>query len=390
VNVKEIAKLKVKYMEQEIIIKKVTSHEDYLAFVKFPFILYKNNPFWVPPIINEEVETIDHKINPVYQNSSAQFFLAYKKEKIVGRIAAIVNWIEIEELKKNKVRFGWYDVIDDIAVSKLLLEQVVCFGKEHKLDHIEGPVGFSNLDKAGLLIKGFDEPSTMITIYNYPYYATHLKELGFSLLAQWVEYEIKITNFEDSPEKVKRFSSVIMERFNLKVLDFKNKKEIIPYIDQMFNLLDETYNKLQTFVPIQNYQIEHYKKRYFKYVHKDFVKCVVDKNNRLIAFTITMPSFTRALQKINGKLTFFNIYNLLKAIWFNNRASFYLIGVHPDYQNKGITAIIFNEIQKTFNKHNITIVETNPELKENTAIQKLWKNYENRQHKRRATFTKNI
>ena len=377
-------------MEQEITIKKVTSHEDYLAFVKFPFILYKNNSFWVPPIINEEVETIDHKINPVYQNSSAQFFLAYKKEKIVGRIAAIVNWIEIEELKKNKVRFGWYDVIDDIAVSKLLLEQVVCFGKEHKLDHIEGPVGFSNLDKAGLLIKGFDEPSTMITIYNYPYYATHLKELGFSLLAQWVEYEIKITNFEDSPEKVKRFSSVIMERFNLKVLDFKNKKEIIPYIDQMFNLLDETYNKLQTFVPIQNYQIEHYKKRYFKYVHKDFVKCVVDKNNRLIAFTITMPSFTRALQKINGKLTFFNIYNLLKAIWFNNRASFYLIGVHPDYQNKGITAIIFNEIQKTFNKHNITIVETNPELKENTAIQKLWKNYENRQHKRRATFTKNI
>ena len=377
-------------MEQEIIIKKVTSHEDYLAFVKFPFILYKNNPFWVPPIINEEVETIDHKINPVYQNSSAQFFLAYKKEKIVGRIAAIVNWIEIEELKKNKVRFGWYDVIDDIAVSKLLLEQVVCFGKEHKLDHIEGPVGFSNLDKAGLLIKGFEEPSTMITTYNYPYYATHLKELGFSLLAQWVEYEIKITNFENSPEKVKRFSSIIMKRFNLKVLDFKNKKEIIPYIDQMFNLLDETYNKLQTFVPIQNYQIEHYKKRYFKYVHKDFVKCVVDKNNRLIAFTITMPSFTRALQKINGKVTFFNIYNLLKAMWFNNRASFYLIGVHPDYQNKGITAIIFNEIQKTFNKHNITIVETNPELKENTAIQKLWKNYENRQHKRRATFTKNI
>ena len=377
-------------MDQEITIKRINTNKDYVAFVKFPFKLYSNNPYWVPPIINEEVETIDHKINPVFQNSSARFFLAYKKGVIVGRIAAIVNWIEIKEIKKNKVRFGWFDVIDDIDVSRLLLKQVVCFGKEHKLDHIEGPVGFSNLDKAGLLIKGFEEPSTMITIYNYPYYATHLKELGFSLLAQWVEYEIKITNFEDSPEKVKRFSSVIMERFNLNVLDFKNKKEIIPYVDQMFNLLDETYNKLQTFVPIQNYQIEHYKKRYFKYVHKDFVKCVVDKNNRLIAFTITMPSFTRALQRINGKVTLFNIYNLLKAMWFNNRASFYLIGVHPDYQNKGITAIIFNEIQKAFNKHNITIVETNPELKENTAIQKLWKNYENRQHKRRATFTKNI
>ncbi|MFQ3341050.1 MAG: GNAT superfamily N-acetyltransferase [Flavobacteriaceae bacterium] len=377
-------------MEQEITIKHITTTKHYNDFVKFPFELYRNNQYWTPPIIKEEIETIDPRNNPVYENAAASFFLALRGGKIVGRIAAMVNWIEIKKNKKNKVRFGWFDVIDDVNVSKLLLDEVVAFGKEHKLDHIEGPVGFSNLDRAGLLIEGFEERNTMITLYNYPYYAAHLKELGFSILTQWVEYEIKITDYEKSPERVKRFSKVIIERFNLKVLKFNNKKEIVPYVDQMFQLLDETYNKLQTYVPIQNYQIKHYKKRYFKYVHQDFIKCIVDKNNRLIAFTITMPSFARALQKIKGKINLFNIRHLLKAMWFNNRASFYLIGVHPDYQNKGITAIIFNEIQKAFNKHNITIVETNPELEENTAIQKLWKNYENRQHKRRATFTKKI
>ena len=158
----------------------------------------------------------------------------------------------------------------------------------------------------------------------------------------------------------------------------------------MFKLLGETYNDLQTFVPIQAYQIQHYKNRYLKFINPDFIKCVVDKNERLIAFAITMPSFAAALQKMKGKINFFNSFYLLKALWFNHRASFYLIGVHPDFQNKGITAIIFNEIQKLLNKRKITVVETNPELEENIAIQKLWKNYENRQHKKRATFTKTI
>ena len=181
-----------------------------------------------------------------------------------------------------------------------------------------------------------------------------------------------------------------MERYQLSLLQFKNKNDIIPYIDQMFELLDETYNKLQTFVPIQDYQIEHYKKRYLKFIHPDFIKCIIDSKGKLIAFSITMPSFTNALKKINGKINLFNFYHLFLALKRNNRASFYLIGVHPDYQNKGITAIIFNEMQKLFNKRNINIVETNPELEENTAIQKLWKNYENRLHKKRATFIKDL
>ena len=377
-------------MDQNLTLKVVKSSKDFDAFVRFPFDLYRYNSHWVPPLIKDEIETINPNTNPVYQNAKARFFLALRGEKVVGRIASIINWIEVNEVGKSKVRFGWFDVIDDLEVSKLLLEQVSLFGKEHNLKTIEGPMGFSNLDKAGMLIEGFEERNTMITLYNAPYYKNHLEALGYKMNAKWVEYEIKIDDFEASPEKVKRFSKLIMKRYELSLLQFKDKKDIIPYVDQMFQLLDETYNKLQTFVPIQRYQIEHYKERYLRFIHPDFIKCIVDSKGKLIAFSITMPSFTDALKKINGKINLFNFYHLYKALRKNNRASFYLIGVHPDYQNKGITAIIFYEMQKLFNKRNINIVETNPELEENTAIQKLWKNYENRLHKKRATFVKNI
>lgn len=377
-------------MIKDIVIKEAKTKAEYLAFVKFPYSLYKENPNWVPPLINDEIETIDPDLNPVYQNANASFFLAYQDEKIVGRIAAIVNWIEVKEIKKSKVRFGWFDVIDNINVTKSLIDCVIKFGKDHNLESVEGPLGFSNLDKAGLLIKGYEEQNTMITLYNHPYYSEHLKKLGFKEAAKWVEYEIKIDDFESSPEKVKRFSKLIMERYNLTLLNFKNRKAIIPYVDQMFELLDKTYNKLQSYVPIQDYQIENYKKRFLKFINPDFIKCIIDQQGKLICFSITMPSFTEALKKVNGQLTLFNSIHILKAMYFNKRASFYLIGVRPDYQNKGITAIIFNEMQKLFNKQNINIVETNPELEENTAIQKLWKNYEHRLHKRRATFSKKI
>lgn len=377
-------------MDQDVTIKVVQNSKDFEAFVRFPFSLYQNNPYWVPPLIKEEIETLDPKVNPVYQNADARFFLAYKGETLVGRIAAMVNWIEVNQVGKNKVRFGWYDTVDELAVSKILLEQVVAFAKEHKLSRVEGPMGFSNLDKAGLLIEGFEEQNTMITLYNAPYYQEHLKALGYSMNAKWVEYEIKIDDFEESPEKVKRFSKLVMDRYQLKLLKFKSKNDILPYVDEMFDLLGKTYNELQTYVPIQNYQIEHYKKRYIKFIHPDFIKCIVDRKGQLIAFSITMPSFTKALKKINGTINLFNFFYLISALRKNNRASFYLIGIHPDYQNKGITAIIFNEMQKLFNKRNIRIVETNPELEENTAIQKLWKNYEHRLHKKRATFVKDL
>lgn len=372
------------------VIKKAETLKEYKDFVNFPFSLYKNSKYWVPPISNEELNMMDKTKNTVFKNAEAEYFLAYKNDKIVGRIAAIVNWIEVKEQNKNKVRFGWYDVVDDIEVSKKLIDAVIDFGKKRELSFIEGPVGFSNMDKAGLLTHGYQELNTMITWYHNSYQKDHLKQLKMKKLAEWVEYRIQIWDKDKAPKKVKKFSELIMKRYNLKPLTFKSTNEVVPYLDEMFDLLNKTYNNLQTFVPIQQYQVDHYKEKYLRYIHPDFIKSVVDSDGKLVAFAITMPSFSKALKKVNGKLFPFGFLNILKAQKFNNKASLYLIGVHPKYQNKGVTAILFNDLQTMFNKRGITEVETNPELIENTSIQAFWKNYESELHKKRSTFTKDI
>lgn len=368
----------------------ISTRNDLKRFVDFSFKLYGQNPNWTPPIIKEEIDTLDQTKNPVFKNAKAHYFLAFKDEVIVGRIAVMINWIEVKKLKKKKVRFGWFDVIDDINVTKALMDKVHAIGLENGMEFLEGPVGFSNMDKAGMLVKGFEESNTMITWYNAPYYYEHFKKLGYKDLAVWVEYEITLKSFEESPEKIKKFSELMLQRYKLKILDFKSKKQIIPYVEKMFVLLEETYCKLQTFVPIQKEQIKQYKEKYFRYIHPEFIKCITGKDDELIAFCITMPSFTKALKKANGNMFPFGFLHLLKALYFNYRASFYLIGVHPKFQNKGVTAIIFNEMQKSFNKHGYHIVETNPELDENSSIQNLWKNYEHRQHKKRLTVTQKL
>ncbi len=377
-------------MRSEINIKEIESKEDLKKFVMFPFDLYKDSKYWVAPIIKEELEVLGKEINPVFKNADANYFLAYINGKIVGRIAALINWIEVNEIKRKKVRFGWFDFVDDKNVSKSLLEKVIEIGKKNNLELIEGPVGFSNMDKAGMLIKGFEKKNTMITLYNYSYYQDHMRAHGYNKLAEWVEYELKIADYKNASEKIKKFSDIILNRYNLKKLNFTSTKQIEPYIDEMFDLLGETYESLQTFVPIQDYQIKYYKDKYLKYINPGFIKCVTDQDDKLVAFAITMPSFSKALKKINGKVNFIGLLRLLYAKNYNSKGSLYLIGVRPDFQNKGIIAILFNELQKFYNKFGIKEVETNPELIENTAIQQLWKNFDNVQHKNRATFTKSI
>ena len=374
--------------EFEII--EVKSKDDLKNFVRFPFTLYSKNKYWVPTLVKEDIDHFNFLSQDLGDKISISFFLAYHDRKIVGRVAAIINWIEVKKVKKRKIRFGWFDTIDNIEVTRLLLDKVEEIARGYKLEYIEGPMGFSIMDKAGMLIDGFTERNTMITWYNAPYYSAHMKIIGYTIQAQWVEYEIHLSSFDESPLKVKKFSDLILKRYKLKVLNFTSKSEIIPYADQMFDLIGNTYDKLQTFIPIQNEEIEYYKKKYLKYINPNFIKCIVNEANELIAFSVTMPSFSSALKNANGKLFPFGLFYLIKAMYFNTRGSFYLIGVHPKYQNKGVTAIIFNEMQKIFNKKNYRIVETNPELVENTKIQNLWRNYKHRQHKKRATFKKKI
>ncbi|WP_313113216.1 GNAT family N-acetyltransferase [Aequorivita sediminis] len=366
----------------------ISSKSDLKKFVTFPFKLYNDCRYWVPPLIKDEMETLDKAKNPVFKNADAWYYLAYKNNEVVGRIAVILNHLEVNEQGKKKIRFGWLDMVDDIEVTKALLERVYEKGREHSLEYTEGPVGFSNMEKAGILTMGFNEMNTMITWYHYPYYAEHFEKLGFEKQATWVEYRLRIP--EAIFEKVAKFSKIVRDRYKLSIIRFKDKKEILPYVDEMFGLLNKTYNSLQTFVPIQQYQIDYYKKKYFNFIHPDYICCIKDESGKLIAFSIVMPSFSKALKKANGKLFPFGWTHILKAQKKNDTAAFYLIGIDPEYQGKGVTAIIFEEMQNLFNSKGIQTVETNPELKENTAVQLLWKDYSPEQHKERSTFKKNL
>lgn len=370
-----------------ITIKEAKNDKELMDFVKFPFSLYKNNDYWVPPIIKEEFKSFNPK-NDIFKSVDVHFYLAYKDNQLVGRVAASINWTEVNELHKPKVRFGWLEMIDDLEVTKALLDKVTELGTNNKLKYIEGPMGFSNMDKAGMLTQGFDYIATMIGIYNPEYYPKHLEQLGFKTEAEWLEYKLDIKSF--NPRKINTLSGLIAKRYEVSLLKFKSIKELLPYVDEMFALLNKTYADLQSFVPIQQFQIEHYKKQYLNFIHPDYISCVMDKDHKMIAFAITMPSFSKGFQKANGKLFPFGFLHLLKAMKKNNHAEFYLIGIDPIYQNKGINALIFKEIYDNFTKNGITEIETNPLLVENNKIQQLWKEFNPIIHKRRKTFRKDL
>ena len=372
----------------DIKVKQVLNSSDLELFIKFPMELYKGNPYYVPPLINEEKSIWMKEENPALQYSEAAQFLAYKGENIVGRIAVMINHKEEKELEIRKVRFGWLDFIDDIEVSKSLINTAIEYAKSKGISKIEGPMGFTNLDKAGMLTKGFDKLATMIGIYNFDYYPKHMEQLGLVKEKEWVEFEI---NFPDTlPDKVEKFSKLIAEKYELELVKFKAKKDILPLVDSMFKLLDDTYKNLSTYTPITEEQIKHYKEKYFKFIDKDYIVCIKDKSGSLISFAITMPSYSKALQKAKGKLFPFGWWYLLNAGKKNDRANFYLIGIHPQYQKRGVTAIIFKEIYETFKKKGVKFLETNPELEENASIQALWQDYNPINHKRRRTYSLEI
>ena len=372
----------------DIKVKQVLNSSDLELFIKFPMELYKGNPYYVPPLINEEKSIWMKEENPALQYSEAAQFLAYKGENIVGRIAVMINHKEEKDLGIRKVRFGWLDFIDDIEVSKSLINTAIEYAKSKGISKIEGPMGFTNLDKAGMLTKGFDKLATMIGIYNFDYYPKHMEQLGLVKEKEWVEFEI---NFPDTlPDKVEKFSKLIAEKYELELVKFKAKKDILPLVDSMFKLLDDTYKNLSTYTPITEEQIKHYKEKYFKFIDKDYIVCIKDKSGSLISFAITMPSYSKALQKAKGKLFPFGWWHLLNAGKKNDRANFYLIGIHPQYQKRGVTAIIFKEIYETFKKKGVKFLETNPELEENASIQALWQDYHPTNHKRRRTYSLEI
>ena len=371
-----------------VTLKEVTTKADIKKFVKFSFSLYKDSPFWIPPIIADEMETFDKTKNPAFKNAEARLFLAYKNNEIVGRIVAIINRIEVNQQKVKKMRFGWFDFINDTNVSEALLHKVGEIGLENNLEFMEGPVGFSNLDKVGVLTEGFNEIGTMITWYNHSYYHSHYERLGFVKEKEYMENRFPFSNVD--PKFFAKANELVKRRYGVKAVNFTKTKDILPMTDKMFDLFNDSYASLSSFVPITEIQKAYFKKKYISFINPEYIKFILDKNDKLIAFSIVMPSFSKALQKSKGKLFPFGIFHLLRAKQRSKDVIFYLIGVHPEYQNKGVTALIFNEYYKTFSDKKIENCIRTPELEDNIAIKQIWKHFNPEIYKRRRTYRKDL
>jgi len=371
-----------------ISIKKVKSKKDLKTFVRIYNKLYTDNPFIASPLEFDELSTLTKGKNPAHEICESGYWLAYKNNKIVGRIAAIINTTEIKNVNKKIGRFGFFDFIDDFDVSKVLMQTAIDWSKERGIETIHGPFGFTDLDRQGMLIEGFDKIGTMATIYNHEYYISHLEKLNFEKSIDWVEFTFEIKS--KVPSKIRKISKLVQQRYKLKLLKVKNKGELKKYIPEMFDLINDAYKDLYGYTSLTKEQIAYYGKNYIGFVKKELIGLIVNENGKLVGIGITMPSFTRALQKANGKLFPLGWYHMLKALNTNTTLDLYMVAVAPEYRNKGVDVVMVDEMYRAARNFGIKQVETNIELEDNHKVQSMWKHFDAKQHKRRRCYIKNI
>ena len=369
-------------------IKLVETKKDLRKFLDFQLKLYKGNKFWCPPLRMDELNTLSREKNPAFEFCEANYWLAIRNNEVVGRIAGIINNKSNARWNEKMVRFGWIDFIDDLEVSKALIDTVMAWGASKGLNGIHGPLGFSDMDNEGMLIKGFDELATLASIYNYPYYVTHMEKLGFSKAVDWVQYEFEIP--PSIPDKVERLSQLVMEKYNLRLFKTKKSKELLPYAPKMFQTLNNAFKDLYGYTELSAKQIEMYIKAYFGFVRPEYISFVLDEHDDVVGFGISLPSLTKALQKCDGKLFPFGFIYLLRAMKKGDTIDMYLNGVRPDYHSKGVNALYYNELHRAYIAGNIKKAVTNPQLEDNAKALTIWKNFNGRQHLTRRCWEKHI
>ena len=370
-------------------IKEVTTLKELKTFVRYPLSLYRNHPYYVPTLIFDDMNTLRRDVNPAFDHCEARYWLAYRDGKVVGRIAGILNRLHLEKWGQRYLRFGWVDFIDDPAVSGALFRKVEDWALELGMGAVHGPLGFTDMDREGMLVEGFDEMGTLATIYNYPYYPQHLERMGYGKDVDWMEFEVKTP---DKPvEKIHKMAEIVKKRYNLRIVEIHSKRQLVErYAPALFDLLESAYSPLYGTVPLTPKQVEAYTKQYFDFLSTDFVPVMVDENDRMVAFGIAMPSLSRALQRSKGSLFPFGILHFLYALRWHDRADLYLIAVQPEYQGKGVNAVLMDYMIEVFRRHGIHTVESNPELESNVPVQGQWKYFEHRQHKRRRVYLKHL
>ena len=374
-----------------ITIKKVRDKALLKKFVYFNINLYKGCEQYVPPLIYDEFATLNKEKNPAFDHCEAEYFLAYKNGEIVGRIAAIINYKANEIWKQKYARFSFVDFIDDAEVANKLFGTAESWASHKGMTHIHGPMGFTDLDHQGLLIDGYDRISTMLTSYSYPYYKTLIERMGYVKDQDWNEYLIPIP--KQIPERFDRVGKVVQKRFGLIVKHFEDKKEVSKYARDVFVLLNKAYKDLYGYVELSDKQIDYYVNMYIPMLRLEFFTVILrQEDHKLVGFGIGLPSLALALQKAKGKFMpagWFHLYRALKGD--NNKVlDLLLIGVDPEYQGKGVNALIFNEFIPAANRLGFEVAESNPELALNNRVQSMWDGMGAEQHKKRRAYIKEL
>lgn len=372
-------------------IKKVICRSDLKKFIRFNYELYRGNEYSVPELYQDMVATLSPKKNPAFEFCEAAYFLAYKDGVVVGRVAAIINNRANQKWNRKSVRFGWIDFIDDFEVSSSLIAAVEEWGKSKGMTEILGPLGFTDFDPEGMLIEGFDQLGTMSTVYNYPYYSRHMERMGFAKDADWVEFKVFVP--DAIPDKHRRITEVVKAKYNLKIKKYKSGKKIVKeYGQKIFDLMNVAYKDLYGFSELSPRQIDLYIRTYLPILDLDMVTLITDADDELVGVGISMPSLSVALQKAKGRFFPFGWWYILKALFVEKPkiVDLLLVAVRPDYQNKGVNALLFSDLIPVYQRKGVRYAETNPELVVNEKVQAQWTYFENELHKRRRSYVRPI
>ncbi len=372
-------------------IRKIESRRQLRAFVNFPEKLYRNNPYYVPPLVFDQMDTLDQKKGAAQEFCKSALYMAYKDGEPAGRIAAIVNFKANEQWNHKEVRFGWFDFIDDAAVADALMEKVYEFGREYGMESVVGPLGFTDFDPEGMLIAGYDRLSTMALIYNYPYYNEHLERMGFGKDTDWVEYKLFME--ENLPERMERIAKIVQQRTNVHVKKLDRrivKKE--DYGTKLFRLINECYKDLYNFTVLPDHMAKKYLDFYLSMLDLRYVVMLENDKDELVAFGISMPSIARALQKSRGRLFPFGWWHLLKSLFWKHEegVEMLLIGVRPDYQNTGINTLLFYNLFPFYKSQGVKWAETNAVLETNVKNQGQMEQFSHECVKRRRSYIKKL
>lgn len=371
-----------------IIVKEVTSKKDVRVFMDFANELYKDSPHYVPPMWADELKQVSKKHNFNLAYSDQILLLAYRGETPIGRVRGIVNHKFNETSGYKHLRFDHYDVIDDVKVTIALFDELVKWGKTKGMTELNGPIGFNDLDKQGLLIDGFEHDGMLITNYNHAYYKKHLKKIGLVKDCDWVEYQVMLP--EEVNPRLTKIANRILSRNNIRLMEFKNKKELRPYLYRIFETYNEAFAPLHGFVELTQDQIDQYVKQYLPVMNLDYIKVLVDSDDKVAGFGVLGPSFSDAMRKSKGRLFPFGFIHVLKAMRNPKVLDMYLVAVRPELQGTGLNSILMSEITKNAIKNGILYAETGPELENNEKVQSQWKNYDAKFVRRRRCFIKKI